>query len=123
MVIYTNLETGNVHSCTLISSVPEGITWYEVQPPEDKQYRGAWEIIGSALDYNMVKAKELAHEKRRIKRVEDFKPFDDIITLSIPGQDAIAAENARTTIRIADAALQTVIDAVTNIDELKAIQF
>ena len=48
---------------------------------------------------NLTKAKTIAHEKRRYKREQEFKPHDDIIAKQIPGADATAAETARAEIR------------------------
>lgn len=123
MIIYTNLQTNNVCSCTLMSSVPEGITGYEVEPPQDRQYRDAWIINAGKLNYDLDKAKLIAHDMRRVKRQVDFSPYDNIIALNIPTQDneRVAAEIARATIRVADTILQNSIDNVINIDELKAV--
>lgn len=49
MIIYTDPETGNVCSCSKASSVPEGVTWYEVAPPSDKEFRDAWKINAGQL--------------------------------------------------------------------------
>ena len=40
---------------------------------------------------NLTKAKTIAHEKRRMKREQEFKPHDDIIAKQIPGADATKA--------------------------------
>jgi len=70
---------------------------------------------------NLTKAKNIAHEKRRLKRAEEFKPHDDIIAKQIPGEDATAAETARAAIRTKYATLQTNIDNASTVDALKTI--
>ena len=70
---------------------------------------------------NLTKAKTIAHEKRRIKRAEEFKPHDDIIMKQIPGADATAAETARAEIRTRYATIQTDIDNATTVDALKTV--
>lgn len=68
---------------------------------------------------NIDKAKAIAHEIRREKRAEEFKPYDAIIAAQIPGQDAVAAEAARQAIREKYALLQDVIDVATTPEQLK----
>ena len=70
---------------------------------------------------NLTKAKTIAHERRRIKREQEFKPHDDIIAKQIPGEDATAAETARAEIRTRYATLQTNIDNASTVDALKTI--
>ena len=59
---------------------------------------------------NLTKAKTIAHEKRKLKRAEEFKPHDDIIAKQIPGEDATKAETERAKIRTKYATIQTDID-------------
>jgi hypothetical protein len=124
MIAYID-EDNNVCACTLMSSVPEGITGHEVDAPIDKEYRSAWSLTNGVLGYDMAKAIVEAHDKRRAKRAADFAPHDAVIALNIPAQDSerAAAETARVTIRNVDGILQSAIDAVIDIDELKAINF
>lgn len=70
---------------------------------------------------NLEKAKNITHNKRRIARAEEFKPFDEIIALQIPGNDAIQAEAQRQLIRDRYAAIQQQIDDCTNVDALKVL--
>ena len=70
---------------------------------------------------NLTKAKTIAHEKRRIKREQEFKPHDDIIAKQIPGADATAAETARAEIRTRYATLQTNIDNANTVSALKTV--
>lgn len=121
MIRYIDPTTSEVHSCSLSSSVPDGLTFYEMEGGRDKLFREAWEINNSTLEVDLIKAKEIVHDKRRVKRSIDFKPYDDIIALQIPGSDAVAAEAARQVIRDADAILQTTIDGVINEAELYSI--
>jgi len=71
------------------------------------------------IDIN--KAKEIAHEKRRAARAEEFKPYDEVIMKQIPGNDAAVAEAARQAIRDKYAELQAQMDAAKTADELKAL--
>ena len=70
---------------------------------------------------NLTKAKTIAHEKRKAKRAEEFKPHDDIIAKQIPGADADAAETARAAIRTKYATIQTDIDNAKTVDALKTV--
>jgi hypothetical protein len=47
------------------------------------------------ITIDMTKAKEIAHEKRRVARSAEFAPHDEVIMKQIPGVDAQAAEAAR----------------------------
>jgi len=73
------------------------------------------------ITINMTKAKEIAHEKRRTARAEEFKPYDEVIMKQIPGNDYTQAEVARQAIRDKYAALQAQMDAAQTADELKAL--
>lgn len=70
---------------------------------------------------DMTKAKDMAHEKRRAARAEEFKPYDEVIMKQIPGNDQAEAEAARQTIRDKYAVLQTRMDAAQTPEELKAL--
>ena len=70
------------------------------------------------INVNMTKAKEIAHEKRRAARAEEFAPLD--IKATIPAE-AEAAETARQAVRDKYATMQTAMDAATTADELKAL--
>ena len=67
---------------------------------------------------NLTKAKTIAHEMRRAKREEEFKPHDEVIMKQIPGADADAAETARVAVRAKYETVQTNIDAGINETEL-----
>ena len=70
---------------------------------------------------NLTKAKTIAHEKRKLKRAEEFKPHDDIIAKQIPGADATKAETERAKIRTKYATIQTDIDNAKTVDALKTV--
>lgn len=77
---------------------------------------------------NLDKAKEITHTKRKEVRAEEFKPFDAIVALQIPGDDYIdtqtainAAEAERVKIREKYAVIKSDINACADIDSLKAI--
>lgn len=69
---------------------------------------------------NINKAKDIAHDKRREARAEEFKPHDEIIMKQIPGADATEAEAARQAIRDKYATMQTAINAATTVDAIKS---
>ena len=69
---------------------------------------------------NINKAKDIAHDKRREARTEEFKPHDEIIMKQIPGVDATAAEAARQAIRDKYATMQTAINSATTVDQIKS---
>ena len=102
--------------------VPEGVSYEIVADnaiPSDRTFRDAWVSAGSAITEDLSKAKEIAHESRRLKRAEEFAPHDDVIAKQIPGADADAAEAARADIRTKYATMQTEIDAATTTAEIK----
>lgn len=104
-------------------AVPPGVSFTikdKSEIPADRTFRNAWEKSGSDVVHNMTKVKAIAHDKRRARRDELFKPHDEIIAKQIPGKDAAVAESARVQIRNADAAMQVAIDAAVNPDEVKA---
>ena len=67
---------------------------------------------------NLDKAKQIAHEKRRAARAEEFAPLD--VQATIPAK-AAEAEAARQVIRDKYAALQAQMDAVQSVEELKGL--
>ena len=70
--------------------------------------------------YDMTKAKNIAHRKRRNRRYSDFAPHDSVVATAIPGTFA-AAEESRVGIRTTYATMQTEIDDASTIDEIYAI--
>ena len=106
----------------ICSQVPDELLYFVIDElPEDRLFRSAWEIAGESLVTNLTKAKEIAQGMRRVKRMEEFAPHDDIIKLAIPGQDGVAAEAARATIRARDSARQIAIDVCTDEAGLRAL--
>lgn len=67
---------------------------------------------------NLDKAKEIAHEKRRAVRAEEFEPLD--IKATIPAE-AQAAEEARQQVREKYAVIQANIDSAVDVNALKQI--
>ena len=100
-----------------------GLTDYEIVAddavPTDRTFRNAWRKDGTSIVEDLAAAKEIAHETRRAKREEEFKPHDDVIAKQIPGADADAAEASRATIRTKYATMQTSIDAASTTAEIK----
>lgn len=68
---------------------------------------------------NIDKAKQIAHEKRREARAEEFKPYDEIIAKQIPGAAQQEAEKARQAIRDKYATMQNQIDAAQEVVDIK----
>ncbi len=73
------------------------------------------------ISIDMTKAKDIAHEKRRAARAEEFKPYDEVIMKQIPGVDAQQAEADRQAIREKYASLQAQMDAAQTPEQLKAL--
>ena len=67
------------------------------------------------------KAKDIAHEKRRMARAEEFKPHDEVIMKQIPGNDMAEAETARQAIRVKYETIQADIESAEDVVELKQI--
>jgi hypothetical protein len=72
------------------------------------------------IKINLDKAKQIAHDKRREARAEEFKPHDEIIMKQIPGMAMDEAEAARQVIREKYAEMQVQIDLARTVEELKA---
>lgn len=70
------------------------------------------------ITVNLDKAKTIAHEKRRVARAEEFKPWD--IKATIPSE-ADAAEVERQAIRNKYAAMQLDMDDAVSVQELTDI--
>jgi hypothetical protein len=73
------------------------------------------------ITINLTKAKEIAHEKRRAARAEEFKPHDEVIMKQIPGNDMTEAETARQAIREKYEELQTQMNEAQTVEELKEL--
>ena len=128
-IIYTNSEGGVsvVHPTgeVPISELPAklGLTDYEIVAddviPTDRTFRNAWVKSGATVAEDLPKCKEIAHERRREARAEEFKPHDEVISKQIPGADVTAAEASRAAIRTKYATMQTEIDAASTTAEIK----
>jgi hypothetical protein len=129
-IIYTNNE-GGVSIITptgelsieevAAKDVPEGIPYEIVEDdaiPSDRTFRNAWVLGDCCIEHDLDKCKDIAHDKRRAKRAEEFAPYDDIIAKQIPGADAVAAEAARQEIRDKYTEMQNNIDAATTVEQL-----
>lgn len=102
--------------------VPEGIAFEIITDddiPSDRTFRDAWVIGDGHIDYDLDKCKTIGHAMRRTARAAEFKPYDDVISKQIPGNDAIAAEAARQLIRNKYSDIQDAIDAAETPDEIK----
>jgi hypothetical protein len=73
------------------------------------------------ITVDLVKAKEIAHNARRLDREEKMKPHDELIMKQIPNTDVDAVEAKRQLIRDENALLQTQIDEAANEFELKSV--
>lgn len=89
--------------------------------PSDSTFRDAWVDTGTAIVEDLGKCKEMCHGWRRVRRENEFKPYDDIIMKQIPGANVAEAEAARQLIRDKYAVLQTEIDNAASPAELKTI--
>lgn len=70
------------------------------------------------IQVNLDKAKEISHDKRRIKRGELFKQLDIEATVPVLAEQA---EVKRQIIRDEFAAIQTEIDQAATVEELTTI--
>lgn len=70
------------------------------------------------ITVDMTKAKQIAHEKRRQARSEEFAPLD--IKATIPSE-AAEAETLRQAVRDKYAVMQTAMDDATTPEELKEL--
>lgn len=103
--------------------VPAGIPYEIVNVddiPSDRFFRNAWKANGKRIEVDLPKAKTIAHDIRRQKRDEEFKPHDDLIIKQIPGTDVAAVEAQRQRIRDKYAQIQVAIDAATTAEAIKA---
>jgi hypothetical protein len=73
------------------------------------------------ITIDLTKAKEIAHEKRRAARIEEFKPHDEVIMKQIPGNNMVQAEAARQAIREKYEELQTQMNEAQTVEELKEL--
>ena len=72
------------------------------------------------ITVNIIKAKVIAHDARRLARTKEFEPFDNVIMKQIPGADAAAAEQSRKDIRVKYALIQEAIDQAQTTEQMKS---
>lgn len=87
--------------------------------PSDLRFQKSWTLNGSNIEFNLSKAKEIAHELRRQKRDELMAPYDDIVAKNIPGSDIQGAEQMRATIRAMYEVVQNDIDNAINFNQIE----
>jgi len=131
-IIYQNQEGGVaiIHPTgelsieeTAAKDVPHGVLYDIVEDdaiPSDRTFRNAWVMGDCCIEHDLDKCKALGHTMRRAKRAKEFKPYDNIIALQIPGADAVKAEEARQEIRDKYAAIQGAIDGAATPEDIKA---
>lgn len=88
------------------------------QIPADRDFRDGWKVSTGRVEHHLPKCKAIAHERRRARRAEEFKPLD--IEATIPAK-AADAEAKRQAIREKYDAMQAKIDAAQTVEEIKAI--
>lgn len=88
--------------------------------PGDRFFRDAWVMGDCCVEHDLGRCKDIAHERRRAARAQEFRPHDELIAKQIPGADAQAAEVARQAIRDKYAGMQDAIDAASTPDDIKA---
>lgn len=118
-VVAIIIPTGDVQDA--IKDVPEGVDYEIVEDnvvPSDRTFRNAWVKDGKAVATDVPKAREIAHDKRRAKRAEEFAPLDIEATIPAKAQEA---EAARQVIRDKYAQIQQDIDSAPSEVELKLI--
>lgn len=88
--------------------------------PKDRTFRNAWKAGVNCIEHDITKCKSIAHDRRRAKREDEFKPHDEVIAKQIPGKSVEDAEAARVVIRQKYADIQTAIDSAKTVEEIKA---
>ena len=70
------------------------------------------------IKVDLATAKAIAHDIRRARRADAFKPLDEAIAKRIPGTDIDELESKRQAIRDSDEKLQNKINAVKSVEKL-----
>jgi len=100
-------------------------------PADNRKYRDAWDDSNpeNFVGVNMIKAKEIAHGRRRAKRDEVFAPHLEItskVAAGIPlkvGESATSAAQTMSNYKTnVDDVAQTAIDAATSWQEIEAAE-
>jgi hypothetical protein len=79
------------------------------------------DMVHKMIVINLDKAKEFAHQQRRVARSMEFEPLDSVIAKQIPGIDVAKIETERQAIRDKYKELQLLMDSATTINELKPL--
>lgn len=88
--------------------------------PEDEDYKDSWELSGSTISINMIKAKEIHRELLRNERNQCFEICDKLYTEAHSQDKQLNTIKARQQY-LRDLPSDPTIDATTTITELKAI--
>mgnify|MGYP001345042523 CR=1 FL=1 len=105
-----------------LKAVPSGKSYKVVEDsviPIDRTFRSAWILDGSTIKEDLTKAKAVGHKQRRVKRDEEFEPYDKKVALNISSSEVTTAEAERAKIRTKYATMQTNIDNATDIAGIK----
>jgi hypothetical protein len=124
--VLPTLEALNIMTIEQIAQkdVPQGKEYKIIDsnflPNDYFCFRDAW-TYGDIVNVNLVNAKLITTSKMRYVRELEFKPYDEIIALQIPGEDSQAAETERVLIRQKYDVIQTDIDGCANVSDLQLI--
>jgi len=101
--------------------VPAGSAWKIVPDdaiPTDRVFRDAWKLEEETLVEDLSASREIAHNLRREKRSEEFRPHDELMAVRIPGTDEEGVEASRQEIRDRYAVIEQQIDDCETVEEL-----
>lgn len=91
--------------------------------PQDREYRGAWELQGDVIGHNMDKAKDIYRDRLREARAPLLSQLDVSYMQADEAGDAKAkADVVAQKQALRDVTDDPAIDAATTIEELKAVQ-
>ncbi len=94
-----------------------------VQKPQNRLFRGAWQLNGTVIDVDMVKAREIWRDKIRAARKPVLEQLDADYMKALESCDTTAqATIAAQKQALRDATGDTGIDAATTPAELEAVQ-
>lgn len=101
--------------------VPSGVDYEIIEDTTlpDGNFRDSWRKVGSTVKEDLTEAKKLGHDKRRVQRTKEFKPYDKQVALNISSDEVAAAEAERAKIRTKYTTVQTDIDNATDIAGIK----
>ncbi len=104
-----------------VKGVPKGKKYTIIDTadlPTNRDFRNGWVKKGSQVVEDLSRCIDIAHDKRRYNRNQQFAPLD--IKATIP-TEAADAEKKRQAIRVKDAKLQVDIDRAKNTGELRVL--